>query len=244
MVGTGDRRLQTLSVRQVTSAAGSNLLVIATDDPVVARSLRRLATEPPLEFRDLDDAASWESVGGAPLGMIVDLADAGVLDLVRSMKEAWPSTLVAGYLTIPDPDRWRRAEDAGCDLVASRGSLAKALVARLPAWRLNPGGRRLRLLPTADLAGRIGVVLRLEDSPVGPLALYHVGGEVCAAQDRCPHAGATLSGGEVGSDGIVTCPEHGSRFEVCSGKRIRGPADDGLETYRVEMDGSDVYLRL
>ncbi|MEN6519446.1 MAG: non-heme iron oxygenase ferredoxin subunit [Methanospirillum sp.] len=63
------------------------------------------------------------------------------------------------------------------------------------------------------------------------LLLSNVNGEVHAVSDRCSHEGALLSGGRL--DGaVVTCPAHGSRFDVATGKNLSGPvmaALPGLE---------------
>ena len=36
---------------------------------------------------------------------------------------------------------------------------------------------------------------------------------------------------------VVTCPLHGSRFDVTSGQVAEGPADEPLKTYRVTLEG-------
>ena len=71
--------------------------------------------------------------------------------------------------------------------------------------------------------------------------MYHVGSRFSACADRCPHAGATLSEGELES-GIVTCPRHGSQFDVSTGQRVRGPADTDIATYPTLEDGGQLYL--
>jgi len=38
-------------------------------------------------------------------------------------------------------------------------------------------------------------------------------------------------------DSTVTCPWHGSRFDLCTGAVLQGPAKDPLKTYRVTVDG-------
>src|SRR4051794_15002631 len=46
------------------------------------------------------------------------------------------------------------------------------------------------------------------------------GDAVCVAANKCPHLGLSLTKGPAGlkySDGVVQCPWHNSRFEVCSG---------------------------
>jgi nitrite reductase/ring-hydroxylating ferredoxin subunit len=40
----------------------------------------------------------------------------------------------------------------------------------------------------------------------------------------------------------VTCPRHGSQFDVRSGERLRGPADIGLPTFPVVEDKGQVYV--
>ena len=64
-----------------------------------------------------------------------------------------------------------------------------------------------------------------------------------AAQDVCPHAGARLSEGALEGT-IITCALHGSQFDVRTGERLRGPADVEIKTYRVEIQGTQVFLVL
>ena len=73
------------------------------------------------------------------------------------------------------------------------------------------------------------------------LAIYHVGSRFLACADRCPHAGATLSDGEL-EQGVITCPRHGSQFDVSTGQRLRGPADTDIATYPTLEDGGQLYL--
>ena len=76
---------------------------------------------------------------------------------------------------------------------------------------------------------------------MGPVAVYQVDGAVCAIADRCPHAGALLSEGEL--DGRqVTCPRHGSQFDVRTGERMRGPADVDIATFPVVVTGGQVSI--
>ena len=99
----------------------------------------------------------------------------------------------------------------------------------------------MRLAPEQDFAGRLGFVGRVEETPAGPVAIYNVGGRLHAISDVCPHAGASLCGGELDGD-VVTCPRHGSQFRVTDGARVRGPADEAVATVRVLVDAGDVFL--
>ena len=42
--------------------------------------------------------------------------------------------------------------------------------------------------------------------------------------------------------GVVTCPRHGSQFDVTTGQRVRGPADTDIATYPTLEDGGQLYL--
>ena len=49
------------------------------------------------------------------------------------------------------------------------------------------------------------------------------GDEVHAARNRCPHLGFSLTRGPGGlkyEDGVVQCPWHNSRFDVCTGENL------------------------
>ena len=80
--------------------------------------------------------------------------------------------------------------------------------------------RWVRTVADADLpdGGTIGV--EVEGRKV---LLHRAGGQLYALDDLCSHAGALLSRGQV--DGcVVTCPLHGSRFDLRDGRIVRGPA--------------------
>jgi nitrite reductase/ring-hydroxylating ferredoxin subunit len=55
------------------------------------------------------------------------------------------------------------------------------------------------------------------------VTLTRVGGRLHAFDDTCTHAGCSLARGVLES-AVVTCPCHGSRFDVTSGEVLRGPA--------------------
>ena len=63
-------------------------------------------------------------------------------------------------------------------------------------------------------------------------------GTFYAFGDTCTHRGCSLTNGEL--DGaIVTCPCHGSQFDVTTGEVIRGPAQEAVPSYAVRtQDGS------
>jgi len=96
-------------------------------------------------------------------------------------------------------------------------------------------------------------VAALEDLPDGRgmrvdvaghrIALFRLGEEVCAIGDRCSHAEASLSEGEV-FDGAVECPRHGSEFDLTDGHPMSFPATKPVPVYQVDVAGGDVFLAL
>ncbi len=219
------------------------MILALAPDPLTLRKLTAVAGETGLTL-EVETPPIGE-LPGDPISVVVSLEYDGWSDLVSEAKEKWPLAMVVGVLSLPDPQLWGDAEEAGCDLVVTRGALKKTLPARISAWIESPGDRRLRLFAIADIAGRLGVVERLDLEETGPIAVYHIGNDIVAVADLCPHAGAMLSAGEVNvDDGVVTCPEHGSRFDTRSGKRLRGPADLGIRTFDVVVEDGQAYLLL
>ena len=70
---------------------------------------------------------------------------------------------------------------------------------------------------------------------VGDAIVFNVSGKFCATQATCPHRGGPLGEGKLDGS-TVTCPWHGSQFNVCSGAVLRGPAMEPLMMYRVVVD--------
>ncbi|MDA8068493.1 MAG: Rieske 2Fe-2S domain-containing protein [Actinomycetota bacterium] len=220
----------------------AGVVILRTADAVVARRAEVIATAAGLTTV-LDSAAS---LPGPPdlVGLLVELDLDDSLEAIRDARSADPDCTIVAFLALPEPELWRRAEAAGADAVTTRGRvdrvLAETLADRLSGRRR---ARRVRLAPLAEFAGRLGHVGRIEDTPAGPIALYHLGGTLYAVADTCPHAGASLCEGEL-EGAVVTCPWHGSQFRVTDGARLRGPADFGLTTFPVVIEAGDAFLEM
>ncbi len=74
-----------------------------------------------------------------------------------------------------------------------------------------------------------------------PVALFRVGGELHALDARCTHVGGPLDRGTLHGT-QVTCPLHGSVFDVRDGKVVRGPAVRPATAYRVRFEGETLVL--
>ena len=84
---------------------------------------------------------------------------------------------------------------------------------------------------------------RLSDVPpasgvlvAGVVAVFNVAGTFYATQNECTHARGPLCEGKLDGS-TVTCPWHGSRFDVSTGAVVLGPAKNPLQTYRITVDG-------
>jgi nitrite reductase/ring-hydroxylating ferredoxin subunit len=62
-----------------------------------------------------------------------------------------------------------------------------------------------------------------------------------AVQDRCPHNGASLSGGYCTPEGEVVCPLHRYRFNLNTGKATAGGSYT-LETYPLQIKTDGVFV--
>jgi nitrite reductase/ring-hydroxylating ferredoxin subunit len=60
------------------------------------------------------------------------------------------------------------------------------------------------------------------------ILVANVGGTFYAVSDRCGHMSVRLSMGNLNGT-VVTCPLHGSRFDVTTGKRVADPVLQGAE---------------
>ena len=68
-------------------------------------------------------------------------------------------------------------------------------------------------------------------------------GGVCAIANACTHVGGPLDEGE--RDGnVVTCPWHGSRFDLCSGEVLRGPAREPQRRFEFRLSVGRIEVRL
>ena len=71
---------------------------------------------------------------------------------------------------------------------------------------------------------------------VGDAAVFNVAGKFCATQAKCTHRGGPFNEGKL-EGSTVTCPWHGTQFNVCTGAVLRGPATEPVKTYRVIVQG-------
>lgn len=76
--------------------------------------------------------------------------------------------------------------------------------------------------------------------------LCRSGDDVFAIGNQCTHQGAGLDKGVVkiaGSVKTVTCPAHGSTFNLETGKVMRPPASKAVPVYDVKIEDGRVSVR-
>jgi len=96
------------------------------------------------------------------------------------------------------------------------------------------GGSQV-LLPVADVAVGGGVVV---SSP--PIVITQpTKGQINGFTAICSHQGCLVAKVE---DNEIICPCHGSRFSAVDGSVLNGPAEQGLATAAVSVEGTNVVL--
>jgi nitrite reductase/ring-hydroxylating ferredoxin subunit len=75
------------------------------------------------------------------------------------------------------------------------------------------------------------------------LAVANVDGAVFAFGAACPHRQCSLAEGALVGP-VVTCPCHGSQFDVRTGERLRGPAVRGIPVFAVRDDDGELHVVL
>jgi 3-phenylpropionate/trans-cinnamate dioxygenase ferredoxin component len=115
--------------------------------------------------------------------------------------------------------------------------------------------------------GKLTRIASINDIAEGTMKKYQVdgieilvaraGGKYYAAQNKCPHFGGELSQGIL-EENIVTCPRHGSQFNLADGSVVRWLKGSGLisslgkafksprqvSTYNVKIDGQNLLVEI
>lgn len=66
-------------------------------------------------------------------------------------------------------------------------------------------------------------------------------GKLLACQDKCPHAGGTLSEGYLDSLGNIVCPNHHYKFSLTTGRNVTGEGYF-LKIYVIEERDKGVFI--
>jgi nitrite reductase/ring-hydroxylating ferredoxin subunit len=75
------------------------------------------------------------------------------------------------------------------------------------------------------------------------LAVFNLAGTFYVTDDECTHASASLAEGFLEGD-VIECSLHFGAFHVPTGAVKAPPCSFALRTYRVELQGDDVFVDL
>lgn len=72
------------------------------------------------------------------------------------------------------------------------------------------------------------------------LILCNAGGTLYVIENKCPHAGASFEGGRIRGK-FISCPLHGSRFDLTTGKCLGGAYKPVL-CFGVKVEDGKVWV--
>jgi 3-phenylpropionate/trans-cinnamate dioxygenase ferredoxin component len=75
------------------------------------------------------------------------------------------------------------------------------------------------------------------------IAVANVGGAFHAFNDTCTHLRCSLAEGELEGT-VVTCPCHGSQFDVTTGEVLRGPAQEPVQSYAARVENQALQVEI
>jgi nitrite reductase/ring-hydroxylating ferredoxin subunit len=75
------------------------------------------------------------------------------------------------------------------------------------------------------------------------IAIATVGDAFYAFDDTCTHQGCSLADGKL-EETTVTCPCHGSQFDVTTGDVLRGPAHEPVRSYPVRLEDNTLQVEV
>lgn len=215
------------------------------DEATVGNSVRL----PPVLFQPMaaDDVASalCKVATSSPLNSNIEIAGPDVFRFDELIRQRL-SALNDSREVVADPQaRYFGTELSERSIVP--GDAAQLGETRFEDWLRSSASQLPPPPPKPATAASINPValkkneFRTNEVPSGSgllvddAAVFNVGGNLCATQDKCTHRQGPLSKGKLDGS-TVTCPLHGSQFNVCTGEVLRGPATEPLKTYRVIVD--------
>ncbi|MCS6992375.1 MAG: Rieske (2Fe-2S) protein [Anaerolineales bacterium] len=114
---------------------------------------------------------------------------------------------------------------------------------------------------------------RINDFEIGKPRVVRAGGATivvnrtengfCAVANHCPHLGLPIAGGKIEGN-VITCPFHGSRFDMCTGENLdwvtsfagaklpewsrrlvaMGKKPTPIETFAVTLENENVFVTI
>jgi 3-phenylpropionate/trans-cinnamate dioxygenase ferredoxin subunit len=103
----------------------------------------------------------------------------------------------------------------------------------------------IKVAETTDVPNGKMVKVKINEKEI---LIANVDGTFYAIDNRCSHQKGDLSKGNLNGK-IITCPVHGSQFDVTSGKSIQGPKllffrgkTDDLNVHELKFEGNNILM--
>ena len=117
---------------------------------------------------------------------------------------------------------------------------------------------KTKVATTADTSANKALKVKASGQSI---LVAQVGNKHCAVANKCPHLGLPMSGGKV-ENGIITCPFHGAKFDMSTGKNVEwvksvagipvsgfakkmlamGKEPIDIASFAVTQDGADLFI--
>ena len=85
--------------------------------------------------------------------------------------------------------------------------------------------------------------VRAVDANGEAVAVANVGGTYFAFGDTCTHRQCSLAEGEL-EDATITCPCHGSEFDIRTGEVINPPARDPVPHFETRVEDGQIQIAI
>lgn len=96
----------------------------------------------------------------------------------------------------------------------------------------------LEIAPVSELPNGERMFVDVGDIPI---VIFNIGGQLFAIGDVCTHDDGPLGDGDV--EGFnVTCPRHGAKFDIRTGKVTSMPAVEDIPAYPVQIRDGTIFL--
>jgi nitrite reductase/ring-hydroxylating ferredoxin subunit len=109
----------------------------------------------------------------------------------------------------------------------------------------NPDSSFTKVADTSEIPSGKMKMVKIKDEEI---LIANIDNVFYAVANRCSHRGEDLSKGSLVGK-ILTCPTHGSKFDIKNGKNVSGPKllmfrgkTDDLKTYELKVDGTSILV--
>jgi len=97
----------------------------------------------------------------------------------------------------------------------------------------------VKVASTKDLSPNKMIGVKAESNDI---LIANFAGKYYAIGNSCTHRDCKLSDGKL-KDGSITCPCHGSVFDIKTGNVLHGPAKNPEPVYQVKVEGDQILVK-